>query len=165
MSGPLRRRLPALPLPQYHRRDGAYLLCSVWVEVEPPCFHHLSLFFHVPASAAQRAIRRKGTSMEAGNAGRLRDYRQPTLARGAIFAISSRVFGQLVLLGCRRRRPCTCSLSTSSSPTALFGDLILELASCLDAFSTYPYRTLLPGSAPRRDNRLTGGSSNTVLSY
>lgn len=23
LSGPLRRRLPALPLPQYHRRDGA----------------------------------------------------------------------------------------------------------------------------------------------
>ena len=28
-------------------------------------------------------------------------------------------FGQLVLLGCRRHRLCTCSLSTSSSPTAL----------------------------------------------
>ena len=28
------------------------------------------------------------------------------------------------------------------------GDLILRLASCLDAFSTYPYPTLLPGRAP-----------------
>ena len=28
-------------------------------------------------------------------------------------------FGLLVSLGCRRRRPCTCDLSTSSSPTAL----------------------------------------------
>ena len=45
------------------------------------------------------------------------------------------------------------------------GDLILEKASCLDAFSTYPCRTLLPGRAPGRDNRFTGGSSNTVLSY
>ena len=27
-------------------------------------------------------------------------------------------------------------------------DLILKLASCLDAFSTYPTQTLLPGSAP-----------------
>ena len=28
------------------------------------------------------------------------------------------------------------------------GDLILRLASCLDAFSTYPYPTRLPGRAP-----------------
>ena len=28
------------------------------------------------------------------------------------------------------------------------GDLILRLASCLDAFSTYPYPTRLPGCAP-----------------
>ena len=28
------------------------------------------------------------------------------------------------------------------------GDLILRLASCLDAFSTYPYLTRLPGRAP-----------------
>ena len=44
-------------------------------------------------------------------------------------------------------------------------DLILERASCLDAFSTYPHQTLLPGGAPRRDNRYTGGLSSTVLSY
>ena len=44
-------------------------------------------------------------------------------------------------------------------------DLILESASCLDAFSTYPVQTLLPGGAPRRDNRYTGGLSSTVLSY
>ena len=44
-------------------------------------------------------------------------------------------------------------------------DLILEPASCLDAFSTYPAQTRLPGCAPRRDNRCTGGLSNTVLSY
>ena len=78
-------------------------------------------------------------------------------------------FGQLVLLGCRRHRLCTCSLSTSSSPTALKGDLILRLASCLDAFSTYPTRTLLPGSAagattgkqevrPTRSSRTSVGS-------
>ena len=44
-------------------------------------------------------------------------------------------------------------------------DLILKLASCLDAFSTYPTQTRLPGCAPRRNNRHTGGLSNTVLSY
>ena len=44
-------------------------------------------------------------------------------------------------------------------------DLILKLASCLDAFSTYPTQTRLPGCAPRRNNRRTGGLSNTVLSY
>ena len=45
------------------------------------------------------------------------------------------------------------------------GDLILRGASCLDAFSTYPDRTRLPGSAAVRHNRYTGGPSNTVLSY
>ena len=44
-------------------------------------------------------------------------------------------------------------------------DLILKRASCLDAFSTYPVQTPLPGRAPSRDNRCTGGLSNTVLSY
>ena len=44
-------------------------------------------------------------------------------------------------------------------------DLILEPASCLDAFSTYPAQTPLPGCAPARDNRCTGGLSGTVLSY
>ena len=45
------------------------------------------------------------------------------------------------------------------------GDLILRGASCLDAFSTYPDRTRLLGSAAVRYNRYTGGPSNTVLSY
>ena len=37
-----------------------------------------------------------------------------------------------------RRHPRTCGLSTSSSSTALMGDLILRTASRLDAFSAYP---------------------------
>ena len=57
-------------------------------------------------------------------------------------------FGRLVPLGCRHCCPCTCGLSTSSSLTALCGNLILRKASCLDAFSTYPCRTRLPGRAP-----------------
>ena len=57
-------------------------------------------------------------------------------------------FGRLVPLGYRRYRPCTCGLSTSSSLTALDGDLILRGASCLDAFSTYPDQTREPGRAP-----------------
>ncbi len=56
--------------------------------------------------------------------------------------------GLLVSLGYRRYRPCTCDLSTSSSMTTLYGDLILRGASCLDAFSTYPVQTRLPGGAP-----------------
>ena len=56
-------------------------------------------------------------------------------------------FGLLVSLGCQRRRCCTCDLSTSSSSTALSGDLILGGASRLDAFSAYPGRTRLPGGA------------------
>ncbi len=46
------------------------------------------------------------------------------------------------------RCACTCGLSTSSSSTALSGDLILGGASRLDAFSAYPGRTRLPGGAP-----------------
>ena len=44
--------------------------------------------------------------------------------------------------------PYTCSLSTSQSTTTLEGDLILRLASYLDAFSTYPIQTQIPGGAP-----------------
>ena len=40
-----------------------------------------------------------------------------------------------------RRRLYTCCLSTSYSPTTLKGDLILRLASRLDAFSAYPFPT------------------------
>ena len=56
--------------------------------------------------------------------------------------------GLLVPLGCVCCHTCTCGLSTSSSLTALYGDLILRGASCLDAFSTYPDPTRLPGGAP-----------------
>ena len=38
-----RGRLPTLPLSQYHRRGGVYLLCSEWEEVEPPCYGRLSI--------------------------------------------------------------------------------------------------------------------------
>ena len=61
---------------------------------------------------------------------------------------SRKGFGRLVLLGSGRCRPCTCNLSTSSSLTALCGNLILGRASCLDAFSTYPDQTRIPGGAP-----------------
>ena len=47
-----------------------------------------------------------------------------------------------------RYRCYTCSLSTSSSLTALKGDLILRRASHLDAFSAYHYPTWLPSAAP-----------------
>ena len=69
---------------------------------------------------------------------------------------SRKGFGLLVPLGSRRYRPCTCGLSTSSSLTALYGDLILRGASCLDAFSTYPGQTRLPGGAP-------GGTTGTPV--
>ena len=43
----------------------------------------------------------------------------------------------------------TCILSTSWSVTALIiGYLILQMASCLDAFSTYPNQTWIPSNAP-----------------
>ena len=75
-------------------------------------------------------------------------------ARGLRFAISFtttrdflllqsfwEAFGQLVALSSRHHCPSTCALSTWSSPTALTGVFILELASHLDAFSAYPFRT------------------------
>ena len=55
-----------------------------------------------------------------------------------------------------RRRASTCRLSTSSSPTSLRGDLILGWASCLDAFSTYPFRARIPCNAP-------GGTTGTPV--
>ena len=56
--------------------------------------------------------------------------------------------GPLVPLGSTCRHARTCGLSTWSSPTALKGGLISGPASRLDAFSAYPLRTRLPGSAP-----------------
>jgi hypothetical protein len=49
--------------------------------------------------------------------------------------------GPLVLVSSMRCRMSTSSLSTSWSTTNLQGVLILELASRLDAFSGYPFRT------------------------
>ena len=56
--------------------------------------------------------------------------------------------GPLVPLGSTSRNAPTCGLSTWSSTTALKGGLISGRASRLDAFSAYPLRTRLPGSAP-----------------
>ena len=56
--------------------------------------------------------------------------------------------GPLVPLGSTSRNAPTCGLSTRSSPAALQGGLISGPASRLDAFSAYPLRTRLPGSAP-----------------
>ena len=66
----------------------------------------------------------------------------------AFWGFAPKGVGLLVPLGCVCCHTCTCGLSTSSSLTALYGDLILRGASCLDAFSTYPDPTRLPGGAP-----------------
>ena len=71
-----------------------------------------------------------------------------------LFLLHQKGFGWLVSLGYRPHSPCTCDLSTSSSLTTLYGNLILRGASCLDAFSTYPCQTRLPGGAP-------GGTTDT----
>ena len=49
--------------------------------------------------------------------------------------------GRLVVVSSGRCRPSTSTLSTLWSTTVLMGTLILELASRLDAFSGYPFRT------------------------
>jgi hypothetical protein len=55
-------------------------------------------------------------------------------------------------VGCGGRPPCTPGLSTWSSSRSLrticAGNLVLEGASRLDAFSAYPVPTWLPGDAP-----------------
>ena len=65
-----------------------------------------------------------------------------------ILGAARQAFGPLVPLGSTSRNAHTCGLSTWSSPTALQGGLISGRASRLDAFSAYPVRTRLPGSAP-----------------
>ena len=80
-------------------------------------------------------------------------YRTEAVAWTTIFRVrqcacaQEKDIGQLVLLGFMSPLY-TCSLSTLSSTTTLNGNLILELASRLDAFSAYLHRTLLLGSAP-----------------
>ena len=139
--------------------------------MEPLCCHHLNLF-SPPSLYRDRRYALGNRTTEAWKT----PYplsRTTCPQKPALFSLSSfrrksllpECFGQLVPLGCTGRPASTCGLSTSSSATALWRDLILEMASCLDAFSTYPNQTLLPGGAPRRDNRYTGGLSSTVLSY
>ena len=79
-----------------------------------------------------------------------RHRRGGVVCRGLIsfLGVTPKGVGLLVPLGCVCCHTCTCGLSTSSSLTALYGDLILRGASCLDAFSTYPDPTRLPGGAP-----------------
>ncbi len=123
----------------------------------PRC-HHLSFsLFPVVTSLRRPVWWRKRTSwklirdsdpIEASECA-LRPSRGGGVACGT-FALSTgtcvprKGFGRLVLLGYGRCRPCTCNLSTSSSLTALCGNLILGRASCLDAFSTYPDQTRIP---------------------
>ena len=92
-------------------------------------------------------------SLQAAEPGREAGLRHARhLAARAVFCLCAwahrKALGQLVRLGSGRRRPCTCRLSTSSSPTALRRGLILRLASRLDAFSAYPCPARIPGGAP-----------------
>ena len=125
-------------------------------------YHHLSSFRHgaptvrvgeksriLKAEAIRFLIRRifhRKASPSVRHDRRGRALRVMVFSLGGL--ASRKGFGLLVSLGCRRYRLCTCDLSTSSSLTALCGDLILRRASCLDAFSTYPVPTRLPGGAP-----------------
>ena len=76
-----------------------------------------------------------------------------TLSTTQVKSCQEKDIGQLVLLGFMSPLY-TCSLSTSSSMTTLYGNLILEPASRLDAFSAYPNRTRLLSTAP-------GGTTDT----
>ncbi len=86
-------------------------------------------------AAARRRAQEGGLSLKRNpgdGSGRMRMHALPPLRRLSCLVSCSSVrplsgeadgfgkgFGLLVSLGCGRRRPCTCDLSTSSSPTAL----------------------------------------------
>ena len=74
-------------------------------------------------------------------------------------------FGLLVLLGCARRRACTCNLSTLSSSTALLWRSYLGVGFALRCFQRLSCPDAATRRCPWRNNRYTGGPSNTVLSY
>ena len=129
--------------------------------MEPPRCHHLSFsLFPVIAISKATGVVEEADFLEADTRFRLnrslgmctatvprrRGLRNLCIEHGGL--ASRKGFGRLVLLGYGRCRPCTCNLSTSSSLTALCGNLILGRASCLDAFSTYPDQTRIPGGAP-----------------
>ncbi len=129
--------------------------------MEPPRCHHLSfsLFPGVAVYLATGVVEEadfleadtrfrlnRSLGMCTATVPRRRGLRNLCIEHGGL--ASRKGFGRLVLLGYGRCRPCTCNLSTSSSLTALCGNLILGRASCLDAFSTYPDQTRIPGGAP-----------------
>ena len=67
---------------------------------------------------------------------------------------SRKGFGWLVPLGFDVTIFTPAAYRRRSLQRPLYGNLILRGASCLDAFSTYPYQTRLPGGAP-------GGTTGT----
>ena len=73
-------------------------------------------------------------------------------------------FGLLVPLGYTRCRACTCGLSTSSSLTALVWRSYLEGGFVLRCFQHLSWPDAATRRCPWRNNRYTGGLSNTVLS-
>ena len=78
---------------------------------------------------------------------------------------SRKGFGLLVSLGCRRYRLCTCDLSTSSSLTTLVWRSYLEGGFVLRCFQHLSWPDAATRRCTWRYNRLTGGLSDTVLSY
>ena len=79
--------------------------------------------------------------------------------------VSRKGFGRLVPLGYTRYRACTCGLSTSSSLTALVWRSYLEGGFVLRCFQHLSWPDAATRRCPWRDNRHTGGLSDTVLSY
>ena len=104
----------------------------------PQRYNHLNMGLTFDVKAERTIVRRTKMTRSPRNPRRTSYSRKVFLEKD---------LGQLVLLGFMSPLY-TCSLSTLSSTTTLNGNLILELASRLDAFSAYLHRTLLLGSAP-----------------
>ena len=91
-------------------------------------------------------------------------------------AFARKAVGILVLLGWDIAALTPATYLRRSLQRPLYGDLILRGASCLDAFSTYPCRRRLPGSAagattgspelrPTRSSRTSVGSSQISCAH
>ena len=136
--------------PQYHRRGSVSRSCSGWERVSPLLHGHQEGHYG-GASGTPSGVT---PSLALG---RRRQYGQ------ASRLIST---GRLNTSPCLHLQPIEQLFSLfPSGPSSGQGCLILGMASRLDAFSGYPFRTWLPGSCPWQDNRHTRGPSTSVLSY
>ena len=138
--------------------------------MEPLCCHHLSLVLCRPAgfslSRTFRSFRPSPSGVRRQCYGRIGDPAGSLREDTSFFPFDHNACSVMALFSLLRNVRAISIARLSMSPcvhlqpidVVVFDgpqrDLILEPASCLDAFSTYPAQTLLPGGAP-------GGTTGT----